>query len=421
MSNRKTKKKKSPPSIAKQIEISKTYFEKYSMVARKTLEVLELDPTLFDRFTKRQKHKMMLLKSDPPRVKAKTGHSIPRHYIRKIQQEIYDIIKIYPVNNNREINLNYMDFLTYGICFLSYARIQNASKEEIDHKEIFQLIAQKSEENLNGIMMFVWQYLQYIMSTITKINIRIYGYNWLWNGSDSDYRLGAIISVSAISPRKIHFLYNNNYRPAFQAITGQCLTVDPTPITVAYNQVIENSDQTHPLDIYIQNHAFIRMKERIDVLPAGLRLTCLNSSLIHCQATTLNNGQRVIVFRENNTGIFGYLPFTIINKQLFILTFLPICSQNAPEGKKLQELLGISRKETEYLGMDKLSFFIDTDFEAIPRLKQAVIDAGLWHLTKFDPLPNYEPQNPMSTSTLIRFFQTERTSAEVLSEIEEMY
>ena len=84
----------------KQIEISKTYFEKYSMVARKTLEVLELDPTLFDRFTKRQKHKMMLLKSDPPRVKAKTGHSIPRHYIRKIQQEIYDIIKIYPVNND---------------------------------------------------------------------------------------------------------------------------------------------------------------------------------------------------------------------------------------------------------------------------------------------------------------------------------
>lgn len=98
------------------------------MVARKTLEVLELDPTLFDRFTKRQKHKMITLKSDPPRVKAKTGHSIPRHYIRKIQQEIYDIIKIYPVNNNREINLNYMDFLTYGICFLSYARIQNASK-----------------------------------------------------------------------------------------------------------------------------------------------------------------------------------------------------------------------------------------------------------------------------------------------------
>jgi hypothetical protein len=76
---------------------------------------------------------------------------------------------------------------------------------------------------------------------------------------------------------------------------------------------------------------------------------------------------------------------------------------------------------TIYLGMDKLSFFVDTDFEAIPRLKQTVMDAGLWHLTKLEPLPDYLPQNPVSTNTLIRFFQTERTPEEVLSEIEEKY
>ena len=69
--------------------------------------------------------------------------------------------------------------------------------------------------------------------------------------------------------------------------------------------------------------------------------------------------------------------------------------------------------------MDKLSFFLDTDFDAIPRLKQAVIDAGLWHLTTLEPLPNYEPRNPMSTATLLRFFQTERSHAEVLNEIVE--
>jgi hypothetical protein len=224
-----------------------------------------------------------------------------------------------------------------------------------------------------------------------------------------------------VSPRKIHFTYNNSYRPAYQAITGQFLSVDPTPITIPYNQVIEDSDQTHLLEVYVQNHAFIRMKERIDVLPAGLRLTFLDSSLIHCRTLTLNNGQRVIEYRENKTGSLGYLPFTIINNQLFILTFLPICSQNVPEGKKLQELLGISRKQIEYLGMDKLSFFVDTDFEAIPRLKEAVMEAGLWHLTKIDPLPDYVPQNPMSTANLVRFFQTERTKEQVFEEIEEKY
>jgi len=425
MAKSRKKKKQSPPSIARKIEITKTYFDKYSAIARKTLQLLELDPTLFDRFTKKQKQKMMLLKSDPPRVKAQAGHSIPRHYIRKIQQEIYDLLKIFPVNADTELNLTYMDLLTYGLGFMYYAMVKNKSEEEIEHKEIYQLIAEKANEALNGyensIMLDVWQYLRYITSGISKINIRIYGFEWLWVNNDCSYRAGATISVSAVSPRKTHFLYNNKPRPAYQAICGQFLTVESTPITIPYNQIIAESDQTRPLEVYVQNHAFTRMKERIDVLPAAIRTICLNSSLIYCKTATLNNGQCVINLVENNTGTIGYLPFTIIDTKLFVLTVLPVCSQNAPEGKKLQELLGISRRETEYLGMDKLSFFIDTNFEAIPRLKQAVIDAGLWHLTKLDPLPGYVPQNPMITSTLIRFFQSERTHEEVLSEIEEKY
>jgi len=424
-SKKKKKKPQALPSIQKELDITKTYFDKYSEVARKTLQLLDLDPKLYDRFTKKQKIKMMLLKSDPPRVKAQTGHSIPRHYLKKVQQEMYDFIKIYPIAEHRELNLTYMDFLTYGICFISYARIKDNSNEEIENKEIYQLISENSKLILNGyennIMFNLWQYLRFIMSKISKINIRIYGFGWIWNNNDCSYRMGIAISVSAVSPQKIYFTYNDKFRPAYQAITGQFLTVNPTHITIPYNQIIEDSDQTYPLEVFVQSHAFTRLKERIDVLPAAIRTTCLNSSLIYCQTATLNNGQCVIELRDNNTGTLGYLPFTIIDKQLFILTLLPICSQNAPEGKKLQELLGITRKEIEFLGMDKLSFFIDTDFEAIPRLKQAVIDAGLWHLTKLDPLPDYVPQNPMSTSTLTRFFQSESSHEKVLSEIEDKY
>jgi len=420
------KKKKTSQSLTRRLEITKTYFDKYSTVARKTLQVLDLDPSLFDRFTKKQKIEMMQLKSDPPRVKAQAGHSVPRHYIRKIQQEIYDFIKIFPVNGDKVLNLTYMDFLTCGLGFMTYALIKNNSKEHIEHKDIYQLIAERTEEIINGYencaLMHVWQYLRFIMSGISKINIRIYGFNWEWYSNDCSYRVGSTISVSAVSPQKIHFSYNNNsYRPAYQAICGQYLSVDSTPITIPYNQIIEESDQTHMLEVYVQNHTLTRMKERIDILPAALRTLCLNSSLILGQTTILNNGQCVIKLVHDTTTILGYLPFTIIGKKLFVLSVLPICNQNAPEGKRLQELLGISRKETEFLGMDKLSFFMDTDFEAIPRLKHAVTEAGLWHLTKLERLPDYVPQNPMSTATLVRFFQTERSHEEVLSEIGEKY
>lgn len=419
------KKKKTPPSLKRNLEITKTYFDKYSVVARKMLQLLELDPTLFDQFTKKQKLKMMELKSDPPRVKAQAGHSIPRHYIRKIQLEMYDFLKVYPVNSNRELNLTYMDFLTYGLSLMSYALIQNNSDEEIQHKELFQQIATKADVALSGdqnnSMMNLWSYIHYFVLSLSKINIRIYGFEWHWDGGNYSYRMGSTVSISSVSPKKIHFTYKDKIRPAYQAISGQFLLDKPTGITIPYNQVIEDSGQTHLLEVYVQSHAITRIKERVDVLPAALRTMCLNSSLKHCKTITLNNGQCVIKLIENNTGIIGYLPFTIINKQLFILTFLPICSQNAPEGKKLQEQLGITRNEIEFLGMDKLSFFMETDFESIPRLKEAVIEAGLWHLTKLKPLPDYKPQNRMSTSTLARFFQTERSHEEVLNEIEERY
>jgi hypothetical protein len=422
--SKKKKKPQTPPSIARQLEITKTYFDKYSVVVRKTLQLLELDPALFDQFTKKQKLKMMGIKSDPPRVKAQEGHTIPRHYIRKVQQEMYDFIKYYPVNGDRELNLSYMDFLTYGLSFILNAMVRN-SEEEIEHKEIFQLIATKANMVLDSShenpVMDLWQYIRYIVTSISKINIRIYGFEWHWDGGNYAYRVGGRVTISCVSPKKTYFTYKDTVRPAYQVICGQFLLDKPKAITIPYNQVIEDSDQIHLLEVFVQSHAFARLKERIDVLPAAIRTMCLHTSLINCQTTTLKNGQCVIQLIEINTGIIGYLPFTIIKNRLFILSFLPICSQNAPEGLKLQELLGISRKETEYLGMDKLSFFTDTDFEAIPRMKQAVTDAGLWHLTKLPILQDYVPQNPMSTSTVIRFFQTDRTHEEVLSEIEEKY
>lgn len=419
------KKKKAAPSIAKRLEITKSYFDKYSVVARKTLQVLDLEPALFDRFTKKQKTKMMLLKSDPTRVKAKPGDSIPRHYIKKVQQEVYDFMKIYPVNDNDELNLSYMDLLTYGISFVFYAMIKDKTEGYVENKDLYHQIAERADqafnENENNVMMLMWQFLNFVLTGMSKLNFRVYGYEWHWENNYCSYSTGVNIYITATVPRMIHFVYNNRPRPAYQALCGQYISGEPKAITIPYNQIIEDSKQTHPLEVYVQSHAFTRIKERADVLSAALRTACLNSSLLDGNTLTLKNGQTVLKMVEKNTGTIGYLPFTIIKDKLFVLTFLPICSQNAPEGKKLQEILGISRKETEFLGMDKLSFFLDTDFEAIPHLKQAIIEAGLWHLTKLDLISDYQKQNHMTTATLMRFFETERTPDEVLREIGEKY
>ena len=63
---------------------------------------------------------------------------------------------------------------------------------------------------------------------------------------------------------------------------------------------------------------------------------------------------------------------------IVINTFLPFTSSNTPEGQKLHQLIALSKDEIIYLGMDKLSFYSDVDFDQIPVLKNALIDSNIW-------------------------------------------
>jgi hypothetical protein len=51
----------------------------------------------------------------------------------------------------------------------------------------------------------------------------------------------------------------------------------------------------------------------------------------------------------------GYFTCFLKSDDVVINTFLPITSQNTPEGKKLYESLSLSREEITYLGMDRIS------------------------------------------------------------------
>lgn len=123
--------------------------------------------------------------------------------------------------------------------------------------------------------------------------------------------------------------------------------------------------------------------------------------------------------KHEEFGLLGFLPFTIVGDQLYVLSFLPVCTHTATEGQRLQQLLGISRADIEFLGMDKLSFFIDNDFEPVPRLKKAIEEAGLAHLTQLQTLYDYKVHNQISTATLQRFFPEEYDYEEELTEVEE--
>lgn len=421
----KTRKKKKPqqPSRASLIKVSLTFYAKYSLIARKVLQWLDLDPDLFDEFTKKEKIDMMRLRFNLPIVKAKPGHQIPRHYLKMVQKEINDFIKIYPVGEDEDLGLVYSDFFVYGLSFIGSVEHAAMGGSEKPHYDLFCLIKKRydevNEDYSTNVLNNFSAFVRYQMHAISKINLNIYGFEWEWVVSRVHVEMRIEVLISVATPRKVYFTYQEKVRPAYQAIQCQYMDEEVAPITIAYNQIIPDSERTHPLEVYVQNHALLRMKERIDVLPGSIRNMCLNNCLLDIHTRTLLNGQIVLEMNEKLTGLIGFLPFTIIGNKLYVLTFLPVCNQNTHEGQRLQQLLGISRKDIEFLGMDKLSFFIDNDFEQVPRLKKAIEDAGLAHLTQIQTLYDYKVHNQISTATLQRFFPEEYAYDEQLTEVEE--
>jgi hypothetical protein len=98
----------------------------------------------------------------------------------------------------------------------------------------------------------------------------------------------------------------------------------------------------------------------------------------------------------------GYFPYVVLDNALLLLSFLPLSSPITPEGAMLNKILGIQLEDSKYIGLDKLSFYTQTDFETIPKLKLALEKAGMWHLTEIETI---EKSDRKEDVILKKFFE----------------
>ena len=403
------KKKKTPPRRpASTLAVSKTYFDEFSVVARKVLQVMELDPDLFDRFTKKQKMDMMFIKFVAPKVVVKEGFSVPRQYVKNIQQEVYEYLKQFYVGDP-SIDLTYYDYFLQGIQFVMCMAKPCFKELPSFPGELFNETALKVFDHRNEKDNIMNKFLLQVHARIfayTKINIRLYGYDFHWKNVKNTNTFAGHVILDSVEPQRVFLTHNKITRPAFRMGTGHYLSDQDVWLTIPYNEVISGSDDTRILDVYVQNHVLTRMKERMDTISTFRRNSELLGSLFRHQMANAVNGQVVFTYRDKTDTLMGYLPFTIEGNRLYVLSFLPLVSPSAPEGSRLCKALNIGKDELNFLGMDKLSFFRNTDFDAVPQLKAALIEAGLWHLTEIEPSNEKPVEYSRKASGLIaKFFQ----------------
>jgi hypothetical protein len=182
-------------------------------------------------------------------------------------------------------------------------------------------------------------------------------------------------------PERITVFIDGKHRPAFQVCWPIKYNVIH-PATIHPEDLhIHNTAYNLPLKVYIQSHALIRLRERLNTLPVPRVHFYLFISICKPITLMLKSGVTLIEFRYDDKKV-GYLVAELIQGIVCIKTFLFLTNTGTPEGEKLNQLIGLKKFEKEYLAIDKLSTFTNSDLMHDSQLKKTFIEAGCGDLFK---------------------------------------
>ena len=381
------KKRNKPPTVVMKKSISHVQLERCHVIARKVLRHFELDPDLLGYFSKKQKHILFRTIYETPSVKPEKENTVPRQYVENIRREVLIFLKT-NYFGNPENQLTFMELATYGLGFFMtlYMQVDNGIYVGTPQEEIAQRIYDriKDEQIFETGFEKLFVELTYQTRTYSQVNFRLYGFTYDWKSVNSK-TFGALpmqmqIRLTVENCKWKMFTHHNIERKAYQLILPARGLMEPTWAIIRKEKIFPKANPDEDLNIFIQSHVLHRLKERLDTFEPPLRNFFIQYALTHGQLVVTNDEkQKLLACTVYNNRPLGYFTFFIQGEDIVINTFIPLASENTPEGKKFHELLPLSKEEMSYLGMDKLSFFAKVDFERIPVLKQAFITSGIWN------------------------------------------
>ena len=141
-----------------------------------------------------------------------------------------------------------------------------------------------------------------------------------------------------------------------------------------------------PMEVYIQSHAIIRMRERLDTFhPFHLNTLLCSVSVGEKEVVPLSSGRVLVACYEQKVKL-GYFLTEIIEGVVVIRTFLFITNSGTPEGDRLNRELKIGKSEKKLFALDRLSSFVGSDYMKDKKIRDIFTRAHLGHLCDLDPL-----------------------------------
>ena len=174
-----------------------------------------------------------------------------------------------------------------------------------------------------------------------------------------------------------------------------------------------------PLKVYVQLHALIRLDERLGNALCATTHMDIFYTFEQKMPYIYTDGKFYFDFYLLGAYKVGYLVGEIIEDDLVIRTFLFLTNNGTPESKKLNELTGFTKVDKNYLGIDKLSVFQNSDIASNEQLVELFTKAGCGSL--FDINVNLSPNqnyNSKLSKTILNYLDTSQETITTIEELE---
>jgi hypothetical protein len=193
--------------------------------------------------------------------------------------------------------------------------------------------------------------------------------------NDKLMEFGLNLMVRKIDPVKKNFHIDDKFRTAYQVGWIENEQFFPTFIRPEKLN-LDVKKYRYSIPVYIQNHALIRLNERMDTGHISFRHFSVFRSMINPVIIQIRDNAYLIEYNFNDFRV-GYLVADFIEGNLIIRTFILKTQAGTPEEIKLKELTGLNRRDIDYLGLTKISTFVKSDICKDEQLKKIFIEAGL--------------------------------------------
>lgn len=354
----------------------------------RVLDVLELTD-LYHQLPLIVQNRFLYLRTRSVRLVLGEGVRPSRRILEQMRSALSMLLKkdkVPPLHGYREVILE--DLFTAGMTLFFYGASKpglKCSQKEMAFREKLNPFVEKFIQIDSPAVLVMGDALSSIAITFSRVNQSMYDFklDLYTEGVGLSMKRSCSAVLCQIKAVTKNFIILGKSRPAYK-VGGITQRIGFQWASITYDKLgIDSPFGVLSIDVYIQSHALIRMRERLDSIYHAQLDFILNYSLICLKKAVTYKSNKLIpaYLREKK---IGYFLVEIVDGIALIKTFLFVTNTGTPEGDKLDEELNAGRIEKEFLKLDRLSTYVNSDLPEDPRIRATFEKVGLGYLCNLD-------------------------------------